>query len=59
MSKKKLFFAQTHLGPNHAAKYFWTLEEATEWLKERRGGTVKKRNSGVVHGPFAGEIRVW
>lgn len=57
--KQKPFFAQTHLGPKHAAKHFWTLEEATEWLKERGGGTVKKRNAGRVQDPFVGEIRTW
>lgn len=57
--KKKPFFAQMHLGPNHSAAYFWTLEEAVEWLKVRGGGTVSQRNAGICHDPFIGEIRVW
>lgn len=55
--KQKPFFAQTHFGANHRAKYFGTLEDATEWLQERGSGTVKKRNAGTLQDPFVGEIR--
>gem|GEM_PF-1854689 len=60
MAKKKQFFAQNNKldGFNHRAKYFWTLEEAEDWLRTEGGGTVKKRNAGVVN-VFGEEIRVW
>lgn len=59
MPKKKQFFAQDNNKNNaHRAKYFHTLEEATAWLETRGGGTVKKRNAGVVY-VFDQPIRVW
>ncbi|BAY49617.1 hypothetical protein SAMD00079811_72460 [Scytonema sp. HK-05] len=59
MSKKKPFFAQdSNQHPNHKAAYFWTLEEAKEWLASRGGGSIKKRNSAVVY-VFDEPIRIW
>jgi hypothetical protein len=60
MSKKKQFFAQNNKldAFNHRAKNFWTIEEAEEWLKTEGGGTVKKRNAGVVY-VFGEPVRVW
>ncbi|MEQ8995374.1 MAG: hypothetical protein RID53_02585 [Coleofasciculus sp. B1-GNL1-01] len=57
---KKPYFAQNNKldGFNHRAKYFWTLEEARNWLKSEGGGTIKKRNAGVVYS-FDTPIRVW
>jgi len=59
MSKRKNFFAQDNQShPNHRAKYFYTKEEAEQWLKERGGGTIKRRNGGVVY--VGGEpVPVW
>lgn len=60
MSKRKPFFAQNNKldAFNHRAKYFWTLEEAESWLKLEGGGTIKKRNAGVVY-VFDEPVRVW
>ncbi len=60
MPKKKQFFAQNNKldAFNHKAKHFWNIKEAEEWLKSVGGGTIKKRNAGVVY-IFGESIRVW
>jgi hypothetical protein len=59
MSKRKSFFAQdNNKHPDHKAAYFWTLDEARDWLVGRGGGTIKKRNAAVVH-VFGDPVRVW
>ena len=60
MSKKKPYFAQNkHTDPLlHRAKYFDTLDEAKDWLKEQGGGTVKQRNAEVVSSSGCGLERV-
>ena len=59
MTRRKPYFAQdNHQHPNHRAKYFWTLEEAQEWLLSRGGGTVNKRNAAVVY-INEESVRVW
>jgi hypothetical protein len=59
--KKKPYFAQTSsFDPKlHRAKHFLVIEEAIEWLLSMGGGTVKKRNAGVVREPGLQDIRVW
>lgn len=60
MGKKKPFFCQNAiLGTGHKAKYFDTLEDARQWLSQNGGGTIKKRNAGIVRDPFIGDLRVW
>ena len=59
MTRKKPFFAQdNNQHPDHRAAYFWTIKEAEDWLKNRGGGTIKKRGAGVTC--VMGEpIRTW
>ncbi len=67
--KRKKYFAQNrHYDPKfHRAKHFTTLQEAITWIEEQGGGTVKKRNAGVIHGSgyglgrveFDPPLRVW
>jgi hypothetical protein len=54
------YFAQNQiLGRGHKAKTFRDLDAAREWLKRNGGGTIKRRNAGVIHDPFIGRIRTW
>ena len=59
MKRKPYFCQNTIFGDGHKAKYFDDLESAKAWLKEQGGGTIKKRNAGVINDPFIGEIRTW
>jgi hypothetical protein len=60
MGKKKPFFCQNTIpGAGHKAKYFDNIENARQWLLENGGGTIKKRNAGIMRDPFIGEIRGW
>lgn len=61
MAKRKPYFAQNSIcnAFDHRAKYFYDLDEARCWLKENGGGSIKKRNAGIVRDPFIREIRVW
>jgi uncharacterized SAM-dependent methyltransferase len=59
MSKtKNRYFAQDNNldAFNHRAKYFSSFSEAVNWLKTRRGGTIKKRIQHIVSVESDGSI---
>ena len=60
MARKKRYFAQIKSSDPklHRAKYFDFFDDAKEWLEQNGGGTVKKRNAGVVHSSGMGLGRV-
>jgi hypothetical protein len=60
MSKtKRPYFCQTDAtGAAHKSKYFADIDEAREWLREHGGGTIKKKNAGVIRASGHGLGRV-
>ena len=58
-TEKKGYLAQMSLlGDGHKARYFDSIEEARIWLLPNGGGTIKKRNAGVMYGIGDGSDRV-
>lgn len=57
---KRPYFAQNDICDafNHRAKYFHSIEEACTWLAANGGGTISKRDAGIVRDSFVGDIRV-